>query len=188
MLSKDALVEVSMETRQLIITDNASSLATIDELLLSLDAPETPYNVEVFPIQTTQAKEIATLAKQILLPMAGSTPLELIPHPGNHAIYIVSTPFLIDKARQVLKELDIVQPLPEKVERSKVEGSKVEDHVDSVGAPKKQNKFFVYTIKYRTAEQLKTALNHLADYLKKKLWPKRSYGSNNPFHAIGSRF
>src|SRR3990167_3160439 len=54
MLSKEALVEVSMETRQLIITDISSSIQTIEALLISLDTPETPYDVESFHAHNSQ--------------------------------------------------------------------------------------------------------------------------------------
>ena len=106
MLSKDALVEVSMETRQLIITDVSSSIDTIEQLLLSLDTPETPYDVEPFLVTNGQAKDVAELAKKILLPFSDGTVLEIIPQPSTQTIYIVSTPFLIEKALAVLQDLD----------------------------------------------------------------------------------
>ena len=106
MLSKDALVEVSSETRQLIITDVSSSIQTIEQLLLSLDAPETPYDVDAFAPKFGQVVDLATLAKKILAPIADSTTLEIIPQQSTQTIYIVSTPFLIDKTIAVLQDLD----------------------------------------------------------------------------------
>ena len=106
MLSKDALVEVSTETRQLIITDVSSSIQTIEQLLLSLDAPETPYDVDAYAPKFAGVTDLALLAKKILAPIADATTLEIIPQPNTQTIYIVSTPFLIDKALAVLQDLD----------------------------------------------------------------------------------
>ncbi len=106
MLSKDALVEVSTETRQLIITDVSSSIQTVEHLLLSLDAPETPYDVDAFSVKYGDATELATLATKIITPIADATTLEIIPQTDTNTIYIVSTPFLIEKTLSVLADLD----------------------------------------------------------------------------------
>ncbi len=106
MLSRDALVEVSMSTMQLIITDVASSIDTIEELLMSLDAPQTPYDVEAYISKNISVIELGTLAKKILDPIIDNTTLELIPQIDTGTLYIVSTPFLIDKTLAVLRELD----------------------------------------------------------------------------------
>ncbi len=106
MLSREAIVEVSMETRQLIITDVASSLETIQDLLLSLDAPETPYDIELFTAEYLNTEQLVFLSKKILAPIVENTTLELIAQPDTQNIYIVSTPFLIKRAVSVLQELD----------------------------------------------------------------------------------
>lgn len=106
MLSKDALVEVSTETRQLIITDVSSSIQTIEQLLLSLDAPETPYDVDAYVSKFAGVTDLALIAKKILAPIADATTLEIIPQPNTQTIYVVSTPFLIDKTLAVLQDLD----------------------------------------------------------------------------------
>ncbi len=106
MLSREAIVEVSMETRQLIITDVASSLETIQDLLLSLDAPETPYDVETYTAKYMNVMELTLLAKKILAPIVENSTLELVPQPETQTIYIVSTPFLSKRAISVLQELE----------------------------------------------------------------------------------
>ena len=46
MSSQGALIEVSVETRQLIVTDITTNVEQIASLLTSLDAPHTPLDVE----------------------------------------------------------------------------------------------------------------------------------------------
>lgn len=106
MLSREAMVEVSMETRQLIITDIASSLTTIQDLLANLDVPETPYDVESYHVQNLSVAELALLAKRILAPITENTALELVPQEDSQTIYIVSTPFMIQRTLKVLNEID----------------------------------------------------------------------------------
>lgn len=146
MLSKDALVEVSLETRQLIITDVSSSIDTIEQLLLSLDAPETPYDVDAYTIQNADAETLSTLAKKILAPIADTTTLEIIPQPGTKTIYVVSTPFLIDKALAILQDLDKQEPFSAK------------------NSPKYLNagNVFVYKLQYKTPEEVEADLKKMS--------------------------
>lgn len=106
MLSSVAMVEVSAETRQLIITDVTSSLETIQDLLKSLDAPETPYDVAAYSAEFLSVEELAPIAAKILKPITDNTTLELVMQPDTQTIYIVSTPFLIQRAVNVLKDID----------------------------------------------------------------------------------
>ena len=106
MLSKEALIEVSQDTRRLIITDSMSSINTIEELLLSLDAPETPYDVDSFLAKNIPVEDLAILIKKIMEPIASNTVLEIITENQTSTIYIVSTPFLIERTQTILKDLD----------------------------------------------------------------------------------
>jgi type III secretion protein C len=146
MLSKEALVEVSAETRQLIITDVSSSINTIEHLLISLDAPETPYDVDAYKAKFAPVADLALLAKQILSPMADSKTLEIIPQAGTQTIFIISTPFLLDKTMNVLQDLDKPGTVPVA-------------HVS-------HNSFFVYKIKEASGDQFRSSLNSLSQFLK----------------------
>lgn len=137
MLSTSAVVEVSTDTRQLIITDVASSIATVEKLLLSLDVPETPYDVEMYKTKNMSANELAALASKILLPISQNTALQVIPQTDGQTIYIVSTPFLIEKAISVLKEIDNIA-----------------------------NTFTIYSPKYVTPQELQTLIHQTDSNLK----------------------
>jgi len=106
LLSSTALVEVSVDTRQLIVTDVASSIDTVGQLLKSLDVPNTPYDVDSFEAENLNADELILLAKKIMAPLSEGTMLQLVAQPETNTIYIVSTPFLIDKTMSLLEELD----------------------------------------------------------------------------------
>jgi type II secretory pathway component GspD/PulD (secretin) len=142
MISKDAIVEVSPDTRQIIITDVSSSIQTAEELLKSLDAPETPYDVDAYRAKNADPKNLAETAKKILSPIAESTPLEIISDSSSNSVYIVSTPFLIDKAISVLSDLD------------------------KTGTLSSEGSFIVYRVKYHTLDDFMKLLNNLAQNLK----------------------
>lgn len=106
MLSKDAMVEVSMENRQLIVTDIAGSVDTIGKLLMSLDAPETPYDIDAFVPKNIPVADLEKIAKQLIKPLAESTLLEFVSYPEIGKLFIVSTPFLLEKTHAILEDLD----------------------------------------------------------------------------------
>ncbi|MCH9621311.1 MAG: Type 3 secretion system secretin [Chlamydiia bacterium] len=106
LLSITSLVEVSIDTRQIIVTDVASSIATVEQLLKSLDVPHTPYDIDSFEAENLNALELILLAKKIMTPLTDNTLLELVEQPDTNTIYVVSTPFLIDKTLSLLEELD----------------------------------------------------------------------------------
>jgi|GEM_PF-2174877 len=106
LLSATSLVEVSLDTRQLIVTDVASSITTVAQLLKSLDVPETPYDVDTYEAENMNVLELQLFAQKIMAPLTENTTLEIIAQPETNTIYIVSTPFLIDKTISLLEEID----------------------------------------------------------------------------------
>lgn len=150
MLSANAIVETSLETRHLIITDTASSIKTVEDLLLSLDTAETAYEVGIYVAKNIQAKDLVALGKQILLPMAGTNHIDLLSQPGSNSIYIVSTPFLVEKANSILAEVD--------KEATKLNSS---------------TPFLIYNIKQASEEQIHESLNNLADHLESTHSPNK---------------
>lgn len=107
MISQGALVEVSTETRQLIVTDIATNVDQIAILLNSLDAPHSPLDVETFVVKNIAPIDLIALTEKILSPFTEGNPLIFVPQPETNSVYIVSTPFLIDRAMTVMEDLDI---------------------------------------------------------------------------------
>ncbi|MBI3236819.1 MAG: hypothetical protein HYZ48_03860, partial [Chlamydiales bacterium] len=105
--SKSALIEVSNETRQLIVTDITTNVEKIASLLLSLDSPHTPLDVELYTVKNISPTELIALTQQILTPFAEGNPLLFVPQVETNAIYIVSTPYLIERSMMIMEDLDI---------------------------------------------------------------------------------
>lgn len=107
MMSTTALLEVSQETRQLIVTDIATNVEKIASLLASLDAPLSPLEIDTYVTVNVSPKDLITLTTQLVSPFADGNPLILVPQIETNTVFVVSTPYLIEKALSVMADLDI---------------------------------------------------------------------------------
>lgn len=106
MLSTQALVEVSDETRHLIVTDTSASIDKIADILMTLDAPRSPLEVDAYTVKNNTAENLASLANQIIMPLSEGNPVIIVPQTETKTIFVVSTPFLIEKTINILEDLD----------------------------------------------------------------------------------
>lgn len=107
MTSTSSLIEVSAETRQLIVTDIVTNIDKISSLLMSLDTPNTRLEIESYVVRNIPPSDIITLTQQILSAFAEGNPLILVPQQETNTVFIVSTPYLIEKALTVMEDLDV---------------------------------------------------------------------------------
>jgi type II secretory pathway component GspD/PulD (secretin) len=107
MTSKGALIEVSAETRQLIVTDITTNVDKIALLLASLDAPHTPLEIDSYEAKNISPKDIIALTTQILSPFSEGNPLIFVPQNETDTIFVVSTPYLIERAMTVMEDVDV---------------------------------------------------------------------------------
>ena len=107
MSSAGALIEISPETRQLIVTDIATNVDQIAQLLSSLDAPHSPLDIEMYVVKHISPLELITLTQQIVTPFTEGNPLIFVPQAETNSIFLVSTPHLIERAITVMEDLDL---------------------------------------------------------------------------------
>ncbi len=106
MLSDSALLEVSAETKQLIVTDITTNVDKISTLLATIDVPHSSLEVDTYVSQNIELQELIKMATQIVTPFAEGNPLLYIPQPNSGTIFIVSTPYLIERSLAVFEDLD----------------------------------------------------------------------------------
>ena len=106
MLSNDALIEASMETKQLIVTDTKTSIDKVSTLIEALDTGSLPIDYAVYQVVDTPIDQLIQSTEQIIRPLTMGNQFYLIPHKSTGIIYIVSTPGLTKKALSLLKEID----------------------------------------------------------------------------------
>jgi type III secretion protein C len=106
LLSQSAIIEISRETRHLIITDSAVNIDKVSDLLQSLDAPQSPLEIDAYNANHNNVNNLVLLATQIITPLSEGNPVIMVPQPATNTIFIVSTPFLIEKTLSILEDLD----------------------------------------------------------------------------------
>ncbi|MDN3505985.1 MAG: secretin N-terminal domain-containing protein [Simkaniaceae bacterium] len=144
MMSKGAMIDVSNETRQLIVTDITTNVDKIATLLHSLDSPHSPLEIDIYKVHHMPAGQLGDMAKALLEPFAEENPLILVAQNESNSIYIVSTPSLIERAVEVLEDLDV----------------RPRDVKGPMG-----NKVYLYKIQNKSASDLLEALEEIADEL-----------------------
>lgn len=147
MVSDAALIEISLETKQLIVTDIIANIEQISTLLSSLDAPHSPLEIDSYHARRMPLDQLILLAQQIIAPFVESNPIIFVPQLESHTIYIISTPYLIEKAMEILEDLDV----------SSTAGSFAKSNLKKV---------FLYKVKNRTVNELKRELEQISAELK----------------------
>lgn len=107
LVSEGALVEVLNDTNNLIVTDVTSNVEKIGELLKSLDAPNSGLTIGQYVVVNALVDSLIGLAERVMEPIADGKPLVFVAHYPSNSIFIVSTPFIVDRSLAVLKTLDV---------------------------------------------------------------------------------
>lgn len=147
MVSDAALIEMSPETKQLIVTDIAANIEQISTLLSSLDAPHSPLEIDSYNARKLPLDQLILLTQQIIAPFVESNPIIFVPQLESHTVYIVSTPYLIEKAMEIMEDLDVSSEA-------------------GLFAKPGLRKVFLYKVKNRTVSELKKELEQVSSELK----------------------
>ncbi|HSX26930.1 MAG TPA: secretin N-terminal domain-containing protein [Chlamydiales bacterium] len=148
MISTQALLEVSMETRQLILSDITANVDKVATLIENLDSPFALLDIKSYDVQHLGTGSLVDLASQIMNPIALGNPFLLVPQEMANKIFVVSTPELTDKAISVLTSLDT----PPKKEVANERRLKSEN-------------IFVYKVMNRSGDDVLKGLNNIAKNL-----------------------
>ncbi len=148
MISTSAMLEVSSETKQLILTDITANVDKIAALIENLDSPHTVLDIQSYIAVHNAAEYLIEVASQIMLPLAQGNPYLLVPQSLANEIFIVSTPDLVEKTLGVFKNLDIAP----KAKPGMIKKSKPED-------------VFVYKVLHRPGDGVLQGLSNIAENL-----------------------
>lgn len=107
LVSEGALVEVLTGSNHVIVTDINSNVEKIGQLLKSLDAPISGLVIGQYVVVNALLDSLIALAERVMEPIADGKPLVFVPHIPSNSIFIVSTPFLVDRSLAVLRNLDV---------------------------------------------------------------------------------
>lgn len=107
MASLQARVEAVPETKHLVVTDFSSNVKKIAELIRGLDTPSASLSIGRYYVSSNiPMPSLINIAEKVLTPLAGEKGIQLIPHPASGSVFVVSTPYLVDRALAVLYILE----------------------------------------------------------------------------------
>ncbi|MFZ0564622.1 MAG: type II secretion system protein GspD [Chlamydiales bacterium] len=150
LLSPDAVVDVSEETRHLIVTDITANVNRIGDLVTALDTPNAIFDVAEYRVKSAYPDALVAYANEILLPMTQDSHFRLISQPSANKIFIVANPYFIHKALQILESLDT---------------SEITEVVDLPATSMANNHFHMYKLKYQDGRLIADAMKEIGNNL-----------------------
>ncbi|HRD55428.1 MAG TPA: secretin N-terminal domain-containing protein [Parachlamydiaceae bacterium] len=107
--SAGALVEVLEDSNNLIVTDISTNVVQIGKLLKSIDSPQSGLVVGQYVVKQGIPEGLINLTQQIMEPIALDQPLTMVSHVGSNSVFIVATPYLVDRTLSIMQYLDQTQ-------------------------------------------------------------------------------
>lgn len=105
-LSQTAMVEVLEATNNLIITDLSSNVDKIAQLIKSVDAPNTSLIIGQYVVRNAQIDTLMANAQTIMQSIAPGQTVTFIAHTPSNSIFIVASPYIVQRAIPILQRLD----------------------------------------------------------------------------------
>jgi len=109
LMSKTAIAEVLKETNHLVITDIASNIFQIGQLLKSIDSPKSGQVIGQYVVRQGVPDALIDLTRKIMQPIALDQPLTMVSHSATNSIFIVATPYLVERTLSIMQYLDQTQ-------------------------------------------------------------------------------
>lgn len=106
LVSEKSIIEVFKETNHIIITDIVTNIEQIANLIKALDAPNNGLVIGQFVVRGGFIDSLILLAQKIMQPISQDKILIFVPHRTADSIFIVSTPFLMERTMAILQYLD----------------------------------------------------------------------------------
>ncbi len=150
-VSKGAGIEVSVETRQLIVTDILTNVDKLASLLATLDTPHIPLEIDSYLVKHSTPQELIALSQSLIAPFAEGMPLSLVAQDDTNSIFIVSTPVLVERAITVFEDLD--KPKSKEVD------------LQQARLAEKKNELLIFSPKNRSSQSLVAAIKDIVHNL-----------------------
>lgn len=106
LISEGALVEVLKDSNHIILTDLVSNVTEIGKLIRSLDSPKGGMVIGQYVVRTSTIETILPIVQQLMGPISSDQSIQYVPFTPSNSIFVVSTPFLVERALSVLQHLD----------------------------------------------------------------------------------
>lgn len=106
MASDNAIVDTVSDSK-IIVSDIAENIVRIEEIIHKLDLGTNDLEIGQYVVVNSSPYALTMLVNRIVAPLAANKTLVLVPHGGSNSIYIISTPYLIEKTLSVAQMVDL---------------------------------------------------------------------------------
>lgn len=106
MLSSGAILDVLIDTNYLILTDFDGNVQKIATLIKSIDAPNSTLIIGQYVVRNAFMSTLLANAELILQSIAPGQLITFVPHAPSNSIFIISNPYLVERAIPILQRLD----------------------------------------------------------------------------------
>ncbi len=107
MLSKGAMVQISVDTRHIIVTDLVDNIEQVRVLLKGLDSPNSGLVIGQYVVRNARIETLIELTRQIIAPIANEQVLTFVPNTLAQSVFVVSSPFIVERALSVMQYVDL---------------------------------------------------------------------------------
>ncbi len=106
LLSDTSIVQPMAKTNSLVVTDFRVNTDQVSTLLKSMDSPQSGLTVGQYAVRNTDLDALVQVAEQVMQPIAQGQILMFVPQKSSESIFIISTPFLLERVIPILQRLD----------------------------------------------------------------------------------
>lgn len=151
-------------TRQLIVSDSATNIERIGQLVTALDQMDNMQEIEIYKVKHSNLAAIKSFAEQVLTPIAGNEAVALIPNISANSLFIIGSRQLIDRTLNILAVLDVpseLEVIAKARDKSIAKGSLSVDPslvLDSQINPE----FYIYKLQFHRGEVIMRSLREIS--------------------------
>jgi type III secretion protein C len=106
MVTEGAIVEAVGDST-IVVSDVTENLISIAQVVKKMDSPVGGLEIGQYVAINTSPGTLVALSERVIAPLAANKPLVLVPHAGSNSVFIVSTPFLIEKCLTIMQAIDL---------------------------------------------------------------------------------
>jgi type III secretion protein C len=106
MVTDGAIVE-ALGDSTIVVSDVLDNLMRIGDIIKKMDSPIGGLEIGQYVAINSSPGTLVALAERIIAPLAANKPLVLVPHTSSNSVFIVSTPFLIEKCLSIMQSIDL---------------------------------------------------------------------------------
>lgn len=106
MMSARGMVEIFRDSNHMVISDFTANVKQMVEILKGVDAPASSLIIGQYVTRNTSLDTFVELIREVMKPIVKEQPFTLIPHSASNSIFIVTTPFIMERALPIMQRLD----------------------------------------------------------------------------------